>query len=95
MEQYLDAGHIRFAGYTRTAIKDPIELWEDLDGDDAPRPVFRSLAALRVEQSDSYHFMHVLIEKDSHIVTTAYVGDYEGRIETYRKGRLLVAAWAA
>jgi hypothetical protein len=71
-DEDLDSGHIRFAGYIPTVLRNPLEAWLDVDGT-PQRKVFRVVGALRVGAST--YFMHVLVEADSHIITTAYVVD--------------------
>lgn len=90
-DQHLDASHVRFAPYIPHVLRNPIEVWRDSDGD-PPREVFRVIGALAVAKE--IHFMQIIVEGDSHIVTTAYVMDYPNRIEQYRQSVPAALRWA-
>lgn len=90
-EDKLDPGHVRFAAYVGRAFRCAIETWRDTD---EGRDIYRSITALHVDTSNTYHFMHCVVEATSHILTTAYVVDQSFHIETYRRGQLIAAPWA-
>jgi hypothetical protein len=90
-DEDLDTGHIRFASYIPAVLRQPLEVWLGVDGAQ-PRDVFRVIGALSV--GTTIHYMHAVVEADSHIITTAYVVDPSRHIESYRRGVPLKATWA-
>lgn len=91
LEKRCDSDHVRFAGYVGDAIQNPSEVYTDTD---EGRPVFRLIAALSVGGRPA--FMHLVVDRESHILDTAYVPHNGGRpwIEGYRKDTPTYLAWA-
>jgi len=93
-DKHLDPGHIRFAGYIGWVLQSPLEIWRALEGDDtSKREVFHILGGVSVNPVD-IRFMHIVVEAESSIVSTAFVADFVGHIESYRHGVPLHLRWA-